>query len=420
MSNVTSQFNRIVRYGSMASDPINKDASIIRYMNYMFARTARMFKWNNLPETIPQRDLELIIQSHGYAAVMQAPGTTDLYCGYGGPAGAPSPYYQPIEFGFANPALGSATYKIGEECIIIPNDTMYQGLSAMNGRYARLLTENDISILMSEVNTRIISILNTETDSDKVAAEKFLNDIKDGKLGALLQQPMIEGLGKGIEVQQYSTHSAVNHMTQLIELEQYLKASWYNELGIQASYNMKREAINSAEAALADDALVPLIDDMLACRQDAAEKINELFGTDISVELSGIWEENDEQREIEIENLSLDATHTSDSPLTDEDEPSEEDVSAQSSSSSDSDTEEPESEPEEDTEEVSDQEEPEEEEGTEESPEEEPEESEDEQIDHLEEVLEDIQEQLDDIEDKIDDIIEDPEESEDEDDDSDE
>ena len=398
MSNITSQFNRIVRYGAKASDPINKDDSIIMYMNEMYARTARMFKWNNLPETIPQRDLELIIQSHGYAAIMQAPGTTTLYCAYGGPAGAPDPYYRPTDFVFANPALGSATFTIDEDCIIIPNDTMYQGLAPINGRYARLLAENDISILMSEINTRILSIINVETDADKLAAEKFISDIADGKLSALMQQPMIEGLGKGIEVQQYATHSSVNHMTQLIELEQYLKASWFNELGIQANYNMKREAINSAESALNDDTLVPLIEDMLQCRQEAAEKINEMFGTDITVEFASIWEENEEEREIELDNLSADN-------LPDEPEADEPSASTPADDSDASDQDEPEEdEPEE---EEPEEEEPEEEESEEEESEEEPEE-ETEQI--IIEDIEEIQEELEDINDKLDELLEGDEE----------
>ena len=55
---------------------------------------------------------------------------------------------------------------------------------------------------------------------------------------------------------------------------------------------MKRESINSNEAQLNDDMLLPLIDDMLKNRQDALDKVNDMFGTDISVELNSAWEDN--------------------------------------------------------------------------------------------------------------------------------
>ena len=84
-------------------------------------------------------------------------------------------------------------------------------------------------------------------------------------------------------------------------MEQYLKASLLNELGLEANYNMKRESLNATEAQMGDDALQPLIDNMLKCRQEAAEKINEMFGTDISVEFNSAWEENEDNRDLQVE-----------------------------------------------------------------------------------------------------------------------
>ena len=60
---------------------------------------------------------------------------------------------------------------------------------------------------------------------------------------------------------------------------------------------MKREALNSAESALNDDILYPLIDEMLEERQKGIEKINELYGTNISVELSSVWKQLRDQEE---------------------------------------------------------------------------------------------------------------------------
>ena len=60
---------------------------------------------------------------------------------------------------------------------------------------------------------------------------------------------------------------------------------------------MKREALNSAESALNDDILYPLIDEMLEERQKGVEKINKLYGTNISVELSSVWKQLRDQEE---------------------------------------------------------------------------------------------------------------------------
>lgn len=78
-----------------------------------------------------------------------------------------------------------------------------------------------------------------------------------------------------------------------------MKASWFNELGLNANYNMKRESINSNESQLNDDMLLPLIDDMLQCRQSFCDKINNMFGTNITVSFGSSWKDNMEELELE-------------------------------------------------------------------------------------------------------------------------
>jgi hypothetical protein len=63
-------------------------------------------------------------------------------------------------------------------------------------------------------------------------------------------------------------------------------AQFYAELGIIANYNMKRERINTAESEMNSGCLDINIWNMLENRKKAVEKINELFGTSISVELN--------------------------------------------------------------------------------------------------------------------------------------
>ena len=81
-------------------------------------------------------------------------------------------------------------------------------------------------------------------------------------------------------------------MIQFIELQQYLKGSMYNELGINANFNMKREALSGQEVALNDDALMPLIDDMLKQRRAMCDELNRMFGLEVSVDYGSTWHSN--------------------------------------------------------------------------------------------------------------------------------
>ena len=111
--------------------------------------------------------------------------------------------------------------------------------------------------------------------------------MEDGKLGVVGETPFFEGLklqSKGVRNGDY--------MIQFIELQQYLKGSMYNELGINANFNMKREALSGQEVSLNDDALMPLIDDMLKHRRAMCDDLNAMFGLNVSVDYGSTWHSN--------------------------------------------------------------------------------------------------------------------------------
>lgn len=286
----------------------DKDISIRSYVGYMLARTQQMFEWKNLPETIPARSLELYLQMNGNACIAEKDG--NLYAFVGGLGGEPNPYYMPTICVVANPALKfSKDFVIDEDCVIIPNDSIYIGLLPLLNRYASLIVETDISIKRALINSRIYNLISAPDDPTKQAAEKFLSDVEDGKSGVIAANAFLDG----IRSQPYGT-TGTNVLTDLIEIMQYLKASMFNELGLNANYNMKRESLNSAESQLNDDALLPLVDDMLKQRKLGAEKVNSMFGTSISVDYSSAWLDNVEELEAKQENLENDVSGQPETP----------------------------------------------------------------------------------------------------------
>lgn len=273
----------------------DKDKAIDNYVRYMLDRTQSMFEYDGLPDSIPQRSLELFIQSIGHVGICRVNG--ELYALYGGLGGEPDPYYMPTVYTVSNPALKySANLKIGEDVIVIPNDSLYMGLLPLMARYATAMAENDVTFRVMDINARITSLVSSSDDKALKGAQKYLADVEKGELGVVAEAAFLEGL----KAQPYAS-TGVTRFTDLIEYQQYLRGSWLNELGIDAAYNMKREALNSAESALGQDALYPLIHDMLHQREIALEKVNALFGTNISVKLASIWAGNEAELEAEIE-----------------------------------------------------------------------------------------------------------------------
>lgn len=281
-------------YG-LATNPVDisdKEDAVKLYVTQALCRTQSMFKYKGLPDTIPQRSLELYIQTGGSCCITKVNG--ELYALFGTFGGEPDVYYMPRSYVVANPALNfSGELKIHEECVVIPNDAMYMGLMPIFRRYATLMAENDVTLNMTDINIRIMTLLTGNTDRDIASAKQYIEDIKAGKIGVAMSTPFMEGL----KTQPYGEVSG-KILTQLIELQQYYKASMFNDIGLNSNYNMKRETIVSAEIELNADALFPFVDNMLISRQIALKEVNEMFGTDISVELASSWEDLADSREI--------------------------------------------------------------------------------------------------------------------------
>lgn len=262
----------------------DKTTSLLDYISYMLSRTQRIFNYDGLPDTIPQRMLEMQLQLYGFSCIGEYAG--ELYAFRGGLGGEPDVYYKPTICTVSNPALKmSKIFRIDKDCVIMRNDSYLQGMLPMFRKYATAMVENDISFDILSKNARVSALITAPDDPTKKAGEKYLDDISEGKVGVLASNEFLDG----VKVQPLANVSQ-RSMTELIEYMQYIKASWYNEIGLNANYNMKRESLTTTEAQMNFDALIPLVDDMLESRKETLEKVNKMFGLNISVELSSSWE----------------------------------------------------------------------------------------------------------------------------------
>lgn len=282
------------RFGNII-DFTDKSANAMQYVAYMLNRVQSMLKYEGLPDTLPKRNIALMLQVNGWVCIPD-PKYFDgkMYAFTGGLGGEPDPYYMPTICTVANPALNfSKNLTIGTDCVIVPHDSLYIGLLPMFTRYASMLAENDISIRIADINARIINLISAGDDKSLQGAQKYISDIESGKLGVAAENAFLDG----IRAQPNAASGAANNITQLIELQQYLKAGWFNDIGLNANYNMKREAINSTEAQLNDDALLPLVDDIVATQRAAFDRVNELYGTSIRVSLASAWKDRQEEQQ---------------------------------------------------------------------------------------------------------------------------
>lgn len=245
-----------------------------------------MFDYDGLPKTIPKRDLEFQLLQNGYSAITKV--NNNLYAFNGGLGGVLDTYYLPTLITISNPYLKfNKVLEIGKDCVLMLNDEMYNGMNVYISKYASLLTSLDISFYWGIIDTRVQKLYEAKNDTVADSIKEVLDGVE---LGFEIKTIAGKSLFDLLKVHE-TTNGAVstNSLKALIETRQYILAQFFIGIGLNANYNMKRESLNENELNADSDTLLPLIDMMLECREEAVEEINSKYGTKISVQLSKRW-----------------------------------------------------------------------------------------------------------------------------------
>lgn len=300
---------------------LDKPKSQYAIESYQFARLHEMFHYENLPDTVPADFLEQYLLENGTCFFTKVKG--DYYVFVGGFGGEPDPYYRPTIYTYANPALKiSREAKIGEDGILMRNDSMWCGLLPLMRRYSALMVENLLSIRTGDILMRMVVLMSAGNDKVKLACDEYIKNILNGKLGVVVDNNLFGEITNNDGFQTHPVNGVTNnYIMQFVELQQYLTGSFYQEIGLNSNYNMKREALGEAETLLNEDSLLPLCENMLRCRREDIEKINEMYNLDIKVDFASSWKQNELQATFELENLENAAN--GETPLTDESDPTE-------------------------------------------------------------------------------------------------
>lgn len=281
-------------------------------VSYMLLRAMEIFEWKDLPETLDPRALELYLLTQGYALVVKCDshnsscGSSDdkpegIYALAGGIGGQLDASYFPTLGIPVSPYLNLhidsvEEQRLGKAIALVRGDANCVGLMPMMSLYGGEQAEALLTLRLQLVNLRTNKLLQADSDSVKEDAKSYLRKIdEEGELGVIGSKKFFDMLN-GIKTEDYSSGSAGQSVKDTIEAIQYLDGKWFNELGLNATFNMKREAINDDEVGAGEDTLFPLIDDMLQWRKKGAEEINRIFGTSISVDLKSSWKKVMEER----------------------------------------------------------------------------------------------------------------------------
>ena len=294
---------------------LDKEKSTTEFATYFLLRVMKMFHYEGLPEEIPEDCLNKMLLTEGFVFFTKWKGTTlrgeerdQFYVFRGNLGDVIDAYYRPTKIIIANPGANCLTDFIldkqkrgtyyGEKGVIIRNDTLYHGLMPLIKRYAYLLAENVLTMRSADVFLRIIALISGQDDKTLLSANEFIKSIENGKMMAVSEGKFFEG----VKMQSPPSNNG-SYLTQFIEYQQYFLGSFFNEIGLNANFNMKRESIAKSESSLNEDSMLPLCQNMLKCRQEDFDVVNEMFGLNIKVSFDSAWLQNALEVVMELERM---------------------------------------------------------------------------------------------------------------------
>lgn len=284
-------------------DKPDKPYNFVDFYNSIYndrlTRLLSMFVWKGLPENIPYKILELQLMTCGSTVFLKH--GESYYISEGEIGGELNYLYLPKNVIISNPYIGNdglfKKFNVSEDCVLIKNDTLMRGVSDTLDKSTYIATHIKLSVKVALINLRIVSLLKAMDDNTKNAMLEYMKKVEGGEISVITDSLFEEF--ESIKTTPFLQGNYYDSLKVLLEYEQYNKAQFFNDFGLNANWNAKREAIGDGESSLNDDALLPLIDDMLYCREQACEQINKMYNLNVSVEYDSSWKDNVEQLQAE-------------------------------------------------------------------------------------------------------------------------
>lgn len=255
------------------------------YIRMLFEKCLGMFDYTGLPKSLPAEELEKNLIWFGFTGVFNHK-KFGLTCANGGLSGIDQ-YYRATKFVYAQPILGSDELTINDNCIIVYNSQTDiinpYGFKELIQRYARLLADIDSSIDIQIINSRATKLNSVSNDLIAAAVNNAMQALESGDTYTVNQNSILDGWTP----KDWNT-AHPETIEKLIDAKQSILNAFLEEIGVK-SINEKRERMITNEVSADNQLLMVNTDDLVQMRKKGVAAINEMFGTDINVELNDIY-----------------------------------------------------------------------------------------------------------------------------------
>jgi hypothetical protein len=254
------------------------------------------FDYDNVPDGLDTRWLEIYLLLNGTAGLAKSKVNSDKYvCFIGGYCGDIDEYG--IGQSYTGATVGG-TYDgvIGRDLIVGLNNSVRMGRTNLLDRYSGLLANIEESIDIGLVNSRMLPVVECASDKDVDQVNSIEEQMKSGKMTAVSSKVIDvfnqneKDTFKTLELFKSADVNKLQYYSRFYE--ETLKRLWL-ETGIEITDKDKSAQVNADELHSFSKYSRITIEDMLRCREQMCDDFNALYGTNLSVKLNHLFDNDD-------------------------------------------------------------------------------------------------------------------------------
>ena len=252
------------------------------WRDQLFERVMRLFVWedtydNKEHKGVPPKEIELRLILKGHCGIAKYKGDVTAFFGsfYG-----PTKYFDEWTGYTVHCPVYSGTKKINKDIVIINNNSLRNPTFNLVHHYATMLGHAETTLINALINVRDsggVPVVSTEKQRQSVV--QYQNKVFNGQYGVVTD---IGNLG----IEYMGSDKKTNQdLMNIMETREKLIKSFYSDIGVRSAFEKRNNTI-MAEVEADTSLLLLNLSDMLKQREEACERVNDMFGTNWSVHVA--------------------------------------------------------------------------------------------------------------------------------------
>lgn len=265
-----------------SAEHLKNNKVFLFFSKYLLEKCISVYKWN-MPETWAKDYFLYTLYCKGFLAVVNTDkfGVIPQQCTLSGY----DVFYRPTNALITNPLLsGMLSPRIGTQCEIIKLQNNYSSILDIVTHYAEQMALCSESVNMNLFNSHLAYVFAVGNKAAAESVKRVFDKVASGEVAVVYDKALQSADGR-IPWETFTNNLSQNYIAdRVLQDLQTIESLFDSEIGIPAANTVKKERLTSFDLTANNIETVSRASLWLENLQEGCEKVNKMFGLNLSVD----------------------------------------------------------------------------------------------------------------------------------------